>query len=356
MRIIANTLVVLSLVFLMASPSCTADEKKAQKEDQAGDYVAIVDGEKIPQKELDQKLTLIKQRAASAGQQLDANRLASIKKDMVDKMVENELLYQKSQELGIAVDTETIDSQMEQFKGQFPDEDQYKKQLSALGYTEAQLRSEFEKNLAIKQLIEQEIASNVSISDKELKTYYEDHPDQFKTPEQVKARHILIKAGSEASEDEKKAAKEKIGKIKKRIDEGEKFSEVAKEASECPSSKRGGDLGYVSKGQMVKPFEKATFSLAVGDVSDIVETRFGYHLIKAEDKKDASQKTFDEVKDRLKEQLEQKKVKEEMPDYIAQLREDADIEVNLPETVTKPSPEMPDKTTGGVSIPKTEND
>lgn len=353
MRTLANTLVILSLVFLLASPACTADEKKAEKEDQAGDYVAIVDGEKIPQKQLDQKLTLIKQRAASAGQQLDEKRIASIKEDMVNNMVEKELLYQKSHDLGITVDPETIDGQMQQFKQQFPDENQYKQQLSELGYTEAQLRSEIEKNLAIKKLIEQELASNVTISDEELKTHYENNPDQFKTPEQVKARHILIKAESDASEEEKEAAREKIGKIKKRIDNGEKFSKVAKEESECPSSEKGGDLGYFSQGQMVKPFEETAFSLAVGDVSDIVETRFGYHLIKAEDKKEASKKTFDEVEEDLRDQLEQEKVKEKMPDYIAKLKEDADIEINLPESAE--SPDKPDKTTGGMPMPKPEN-
>lgn len=336
MRILANTVVILSLAFLLASPSCTADEKKAEKEDQAGNYVAIVNGEKIPQEELNHKLTLIKQRAASAGQQLDEQRLANLKEDIVNNMVEKELLYQKSQDLGITVDTETIDSQMQQFKQQFPDENQYKEQLSALGYTEELLRGEIEKNMAIQQLIEQEIAANVSISDEELKAYYEENPDQFETPEQVKARHILIKTDEEADEAEKQAAKEKIQEIAKRLDNGEKFSEVAKEESECPSSERGGDLGYFSQGQMVKPFEEAAFSLAVGDVSDIVETRFGYHLIKAEDKKAADKKSFDEVKENLKEQLEQQKIKGKLPSYVENLKEDSDIDINLP---SSPSPQ-----------------
>lgn len=336
MRILANTLVILSVAFLLASPSCTADEKKAEKEDQSGNYVAIVNGEKIPQKELNHKLTLIKQRAASAGQELDEQRLASLKEDIVNNMVEKELLYQKSQELDITVAPEEIDSQMQQFKQQFPDENQYKEQLSALGYTEELLRSEIEKNTAIQQLIEQEIGADISLSDEELEAYYEENPDQFETPEQVKARHILIKTDEDADEAEKQAAREKIQEIAKRIDDGEKFSEVAKEESDCPSSERGGDLGYFSQGQMVKPFEEAAFSLAVGDVSDVVETRFGYHLIKAEDKKTAAKESFDEVKEDLKTQLEQQKIKEKLPSYVENLKEDSDIEINLP---SSPSPE-----------------
>ncbi len=345
MRILANTLVILGLVFLLASPSCTADEKNANKEGQTDNYVAIVNGKKIPRTELDHKMALIKKRAASAGQQLGEKRTANIEQDIVNNMVEKELLYQKSQDLGITVDPEMIDARMEQFKQQFPDEGQFQEQLSRFGYTEKSLRSEFEKNLAIQQLIEQEIAADVSIPDEELKTYYKEHPDQFKTPEQVKARHILIKTDSEAGEDERQAAREKIEQIEKRIENGEKFSEVAKEESECPSSKTGGDLGYFSRGQMVKPFEEAAFALAVGDVSDIVETQFGYHLIKAEDKKEASKKTFDEIKESLKEQLEQQKVKEKLPEYVEMLKEKGDVKINLP-TVETPDKTSPEPTEG----------
>jgi len=339
MRIIANTVIILSLAFLLASPACTADEKESKTEEQSGSYIAIVNGKKIPQQTLDQKLDLIKKRAASSGQQLDAQRLASIKKDMVNNIVEKELLYQKSQELGMEVDPGTIDSQMEQFKQQFPDEEQYKQQLSALGYTEDLLRSEIETNMAIQKLIEEEIASDIEITDEDLKAYYENNPEQFETSEQVKARHILIKTDEEADESEKQAARKKIKELEERIEGGEKFSKVAKEESECPSSERGGDLGYFSKGQMVKPFEEAAFSLAVGDVSDIVETRFGYHLIKAEDKKEASKKTFDEVKDQIRQQLEQQKVKEQLPSYVENLKEAGDVEINMPES-SSPSPEM----------------
>lgn len=346
MRIIANTIVILSLVFLLAAPACTADEKEAKTEGQAGNYVAIVNGEKIPQERLDQKLNLIKQRAASAGQQLDEQRLASIKEDIVNNIVEKELLYQKSQALGITVAADEIDSQMQQFKEQFPGEAQYQQQLSQFGYTEALLRSEIEKNMAIRQLIDQEIAANVSITDEELKAYYEENPDQFETPEQVKARHILIKTDEDADEAEKQAAMEKIQEIEKRLEGGEKFSEVAKEESECPSSKRGGDLGYFSKGQMVQPFEEAAFALAVGDVSDIVETRFGYHLIKVEEKKPASQQTLDEVKDNLKEQLEQQKIKAKLPEYVENLKEKGEIEINVPTISPIPGAADLEKTEG----------
>lgn len=328
MRIISQTLFICIIAVSLALPSFAADTKEGG-EAAGDDVVAVVNGEKIPRQELEQKVDFVKQRYASQGQQMGEDQLSTMKKDIVQSLVEKSLLYQKSQELGIQVDSEEVNSQLEQFKNQFPDEKQYEQQLSGLGYTEDSLRSEIEENIAIQELIEKEIASKISITDEDLKSYYEENQKEFETPESVKARHILIKADQEADKTEKQAAREKIQKIEKRVDEGESFSHLAKTESECPSSEKGGDLGFFSQGQMVKPFEEAAFSMEPGDVSDIVETRFGYHLIKVEDKKSASKKSFDEVRQGLEQRLKQQKIKEKMPDYVEDLKEAADIEINL---------------------------
>ncbi len=328
MRIISQTLFICLMAVSLALPSFAADTKEGEKA--AGDdVVAVVNGEKIPRPELEQKVNFVKQRYASQGQQLGQEQLSAMKKDIAQSLVEKTLLYQKSRELGIQVDPEQVSSQMEQFKNQFPDEKQYEQQLSGLGYTEDSLRSEIEENMAIQQLIEKEIASTISITEEDLKSYYEENAKEFETPESVKARHILIKVDQEADKAEKQAAREKMQKIEKRVAEGESFSEVAKAESECPSSEKGGDLGFFSQGQMVKPFEEAAFSMESGDVSDIVETRFGYHLIKVEDKKPASKKSFDEVRQGLEQRLKQDKIKQKMPEYVEELKEAADIEIKL---------------------------
>jgi len=327
MRILARTVIVLTLALALTLPAFAADEKEG-----GADYVAIVNGTKIPYQSLEQKLNFVKQRYASQGQQLNEQQLDSIKQDIAERMVEKELLYQKSQELGIEVDMDKVDSQINQFKKKFDDEKKYQQQLSQMGYTEDLLRSEIKQNMAIQKLIEEEIASKVALSDKELKKYYKNNTKEFATPAKVKARHILIKSQSDASESDQKEAKEKIEAAQKRLEDGEKFAKVAKDVSEGPSSKKGGDLGFFSKGRMVKGFEDAAFGLEPGEVSDVVKTRFGYHLIKVEDKKPASQKSFEEVKGNLKKKMKNERVKKEMDSYLKNLKKEADIKMNLPDS------------------------
>jgi len=142
----------------------------------------------------------------------------------------------------------------------------------------------------------------------------------------VKASHILIKADPKADEAATHKAKEKIEKIQKRIKNGEDFAALAKEFSEGPSAPKGGDLGYFGPGRMVKPFETAAFNMEPDAVSDIVKTRFGYHLIKVTDKKPANQIALKDVQDKLKQFLKQQKVQKEVEAYVKKLKESALIE------------------------------
>ena len=145
----------------------------------------------------------------------------------------------------------------------------------------------------------------IDISENDIKSYYEANKDsEFKEKEQVKARHILIKVPSGASEEEKKKLKEKAEKILKEAKSGADFAELAKKHSEDEGTKdKGGDLGYFGRGRMVPEFEKAAFSLKPGEISDIVETQYGFHIIKVEDKKPERIKSLDEVKDQIERKL-----------------------------------------------------
>ena len=143
----------------------------------------------------------------------------------------------------------------------------------------------------------------VLISDQLIKSFYEDNIDLFKQEKQVKARHILFKLKRDASEDETNKVREKALSILKRARGGEDFSLLAKQHSEGPTGKQGGDLGYFSKGQMVKPFEEAVFNMKKGQISELVKTSFGFHIIKVEDIKEAGTKGLEEVGEQIKETI-----------------------------------------------------
>jgi len=185
----------------------------------------------------------------------------------------------------------------------------------------------FSDNFLANEYLKREIAQKVTVSDDDLKTYYDTHKDEFKTPEMIKARHILVKVDSSASEDDKKKAKEKAEMYLKRIKDGEDFAKLASEVSDDPGSKtKGGDLGFFPKGRMVKPFEDAAFALKPGEISGIVETQFGFHIIKVEDKKDSTLESFDAVKERLRQKLVQERTRKEITDFIDKAMKDAKTE------------------------------
>jgi peptidyl-prolyl cis-trans isomerase C len=148
----------------------------------------------------------------------------------------------------------------------------------------------------------------------------------FKQSEQVKASHILIKVDAGADDAKKSESLKKIKDIQQKINGGGDFAELAKEYSEGPSNTRGGDLGYFRRGQMVKPFEDTAFSMKADEVSDIVETRFGYHIIKVYDIKPEQTLAYADVKDKLNQRMKQEKIEKEANQYINQLKKDAKIE------------------------------
>lgn len=192
------------------------------------------------------------------------------------------------------------------------------------------------------QYIKYEVLGKIKLSDEDIENYYKAHKEEFKTPEMVKARHILIKVDSGASEDSRKKAKEKAGAILKRVRAGEDFAKLAQEFSDDPGSKdKGGDLGFFAKGRMLPDFEKAAFALKPGGISDIVETKFGYHIIKVEEKKaeeiPALEKIKDNVRKKAMDELTQAKVKE----FIDKAMKNAGAEINadyfLPKKIDKGS-------------------
>jgi peptidyl-prolyl cis-trans isomerase C len=216
-------------------------------------------------------------------------------------------------------------------RGRFPTEKEYKEALDQMGVNQEELEKRVRRDLTIQDFIKNEFTSKTEVTEKDIKTFYDSKKDQFTKPEEVKASHILLKVEAEAGEDKKKEARAKLEDVQKKIKKGEDFAALAKELSDCPSSSKGGDLGSFRKGQMVKPFEDAAFGMEAGQMSDIVETRFGYHLIKVTEKKAGGTVSFEEVKPQIEKYLTQEKVQEALDKHVGVLREASTVETFLQE-------------------------
>jgi peptidyl-prolyl cis-trans isomerase D len=161
-------------------------------------------------------------------------------------------------------------------------------------------KKEVEKiKIAYLVLSPSDFLDKVTIAEKEISDFYELNQESFKNPQQIKARHILLKVSPDASESEKTETKEKALSLLKRLQDGEDFVALAKKYSQDPAASKGGDLGYFTRGQMVKPFEELAFSLKKGELGGPVKTQFGWHIIRVDDIKDATIKTFSEVRNQI---------------------------------------------------------
>jgi peptidyl-prolyl cis-trans isomerase C len=184
------------------------------------------------------------------------------------------------------------------------------------------------------EFVKKEITGEIALSDEEKIKYYDSHLEEFKVPDTVRARHILVRVDNKSAEDDRKKAKQKAEDILRRIADGEDFAKVAAEISDDPSTKaNGGDLGFFPRGKMVKSFEDAAFSLNPGAVSSVVETQYGYHIIKTEEKKAAHTESYDNVKGRIHQKLLQDKSKSKISEFIDKSLKDAGVEI-YPEVFT----------------------
>ncbi|MCD6570766.1 MAG: peptidylprolyl isomerase, partial [Deltaproteobacteria bacterium] len=161
--------------------------------------------------------------------------------------------------------------------------------------------------------LEEDVTNNIEVTDKEIARYYDEHKDKFTTQPRVKARHILVKTKNEAED------------VLKRIKSGEDFAALAKKISKCPSAKKGGDLGWISKGRMYPAFEKAAFALNPGDISGVVKTSSGYHIIKIENKRPAKTKDLDKVKGSIERRL----IKDKREKILKELNSEIEKKVNV---------------------------
>lgn len=314
----------IACILCHAYVAAAADAKKADNK------VAVVNNVVIPESDLNLELQQVKKRMEQQGQTIPEERISDIKKKIVERLIDQELLYQESRNQGIKIDQSRVDDALSSIKDGFPDKDAFNKTLTESGLNESELKEKIEKGLAIKDLVEKAVADKIVIKDDAIKSFYDTNPSYFKVPEQVHASHILIKVPEGANAEQKATAKKKLTDIKKKIiDDGASFEEMAKQHSEGPSSTSGGDLGLFGRGQMVKPFEDAAFELNIGQLSDIVETRFGYHLIKVSEKKEAATIPMDEAKDKIQNFLKQQKMQQAISDYIATLKEKAEIKEYL---------------------------
>ena len=293
------------------------------------DVVASVNGTSIKKGDLQNAVDAIKQQLQMVGQSFPSDRKDEMYRGLLDDLIATELLAQEAKKTSVPVTQKEIDDFVGQFKDRFPSEQVYQNALKEQGITEVQLREDVKKQLGIKKLLDKEVLSKVASDEKSAKKFYEENPDKFQEPEQVHALHVLVTVDKGADDKTKAAKKKEAEQVLIDAKGGKDFGQLAKDHSGDPGSKdKGGDLGFFPRGEMVPAFETAAFGLEKpGDLSGVVETPYGFHVIKLVEKKSGRKVPFEEVKDDVAGFLKEQKAGTIAKDYVAGLRKKAKVQI-----------------------------
>jgi peptidyl-prolyl cis-trans isomerase C len=292
---------------------------------QLPDVLARVNGEAIDKTEFEKAIQNLEGRA---GRPVPPDQRDRVYRGVLDQLIAFHLLTQETKTRKIDVADTEVDARVAQIQQQFPSEDEFKKRLAEQNLTVEKLRSDQKSNMQVEKMLETEVNTKVALGPQDVDNFYKQNPDKFQQGERVRASHILIRTAENADVKTKEAAKAKATDVLKQVKSGKDFSELAKNYSQDPgSAAAGGDLGFFARGQMVGPFEQAAFSLKPGEISDVVETPFGYHIIKVADKQAARTVPLDEVKPQIEQFLQNQQRQQKTDAFINSLRAKGKVEV-----------------------------
>jgi peptidyl-prolyl cis-trans isomerase C len=306
-----------------ATPTPTPEPPKPMPP-QLPDVLARVNGEAVSRADFDR---LIKNMEMSAGQAIPAERRDEILRKALDQLVTYTVLQQETKARSVAVPDAEIEANLAQMRKQFPNEQEFQKALAARGMTIERLRADARIDMAINKMMEAELANQPEATDTQVREFYDKNPDKFKQDQSVRASHILIRVDPKAGDAAKTQARSKAEGLAKQAKGGADFATLARENSADGSAANGGDLNWLAPGQTVAPFDKAVFSMQPGQISDVVETEFGFHVIKVTEKKPASTVPFEQASPRIRDFLTEQQKQERAQAFIEQLKKKAKIEV-----------------------------
>ena len=283
---------------------------------------AIVNGQEISGEAVQFELDRLVRFYMSHGMTMDEVRqnLPKLEEKALDQAIGAKLLLDRASELDVPVTGADIDAEVAKVVMQVGGEENFKKALEQQGITEIAFRKELEKGAKVNKLVEQACAGVPDPTEDEVAAFFEAHKAEFVVQPQVLCQHILVKGSDDTALD-------KIKEIRERIVSGKSdFAAEAKEHSDCPSGAEGGSLGWFGRGMMVPEFDKVAFEMKKGEVSGVVSTQFGYHIIYKADEKGGDAQTLVDVHDQIKDLLRHESRGRAMDSFVAELKANAKVE------------------------------
>ena len=300
-----------------------APEAPALSAEEAAVVVAKVNGTDITAGEIQKVIGMFRKQMGPRvpPEQFEA-ALPRLRERIVEELVMRQIMLGEVAKQGISLSDSEFAEIKAELAAELPPGTSLETYMAESGTTEAEMREQ----MAVRKMVMAKAEAVAKPTDEEIQKFYDENKEGFSQGETVAASHILIKVDP-ADDDAAKAAKRaRLEDLRKQVLEGADFAELAKANSDCPSASSGGDLGSFGRGQMVPEFEDAAFSQPVGSVGEIVETQFGFHLIKVTEHQDAKATDFNEAKTRISDILYSQKQQDVVKEYVEGLRKQADVQ------------------------------
>ncbi len=318
-------ILIISLFLLVFAPSAFSEDRQLVDR-----VAAVVNKEVITQSEFDTIFRPVYEQLVKAyqGPHLESE-LEKLRLQLLNQLIEDRLVYQEAQKLGITVDESEIQEELNSFKSQFPDQTRFENEMEKAGIKLTDLEKRIRERLSISKLHQALIHGKVVVSPTEVEQYYQDHPDEFSQKEEVKVWCITLRKGEEAikkgTTDE--SVKRKAGLLIAQLKQGADFETLAKENSQDSHAQQGGYIGFVQRNQMVSSIDQVLFSLPEGSLSDVLETENNYHIFKIGEKRKASHRTFEEARDEIADKLYRQKAHERFVSWMDDLKKKSFISI-----------------------------
>ncbi len=293
--------------------------------------VAVVNDEVITLFELDSDLEPHLKKIEESGKGESREKIiAEARLAMLNKMIDETLVTQEGKKLGIVVKEEDVMETIgDMFSRRNIKMEDFIKTLAKEGSNFEMYKEEVKEHLMKMRLVGRNIKSKVSVTDEEIGDYYSEHRKDYEGEEAVRIKQILIILPKDCSKENKQQLKAKAKTIHKQLEEGKSFELLASEYSQGPAAKIGGDLGFVEKGMILPEVDEEAFALANGQISDVIESPIGFHIIKVTDRKGAGIKSFQSVREEIKDRIGKVKIEKKFYEWLEELRKKSYIDIRL---------------------------
>ncbi len=287
----------------------------------------------VDSKQLEEAFLNFRTAAASRGQPpVPEDKRLETEKKLLDRLIVVQVLLRKATATDKSKGQATAEKMLAEFRKQAGTEEGFRRQIAALGMTPENFTAQFIERAIVEEVVNREVRDPIPVTPQQARKFYDENPKRFEQPENVRAAHILLAtrdlaSNAELPPDKQKAQRDLAEALLKRARAGEDFGKLAKEFSQDPGSKERGGEYVFTRGQMAVEFETAAFGMRPGQLSDVVTTKYGHHIIKTLERNPAKTIEFDKVKDRIRENLQQEEADKRLPAYLEKVKREAGVEI-----------------------------